>query len=179
MHSILALAASDLLSPAHSSLARPPDLLSTAISHRLKAIVSLNEALSTESLSFSQGNAMLGTCYALVFQSTLMDDGLPEYMTFIRGIVLVSIQLKVRNLNFMFGNMLDEESLAAMEPMLEKAPEIENGLARAACESLNQFLPLCQREPEKSFHSLLFDIASGLLVSSRLGKFQNVAKIYF
>ncbi|RDW77562.1 hypothetical protein BP6252_05615 [Coleophoma cylindrospora] len=132
LHSMLALAASDLMSSAHDTSAPPPNLMSTAIAHRVKAINSLNQALSTTTLSFAQGNAMIGTCYALVFQSTLMDDGLSEYMTFIRGIVLVSIQLAVRNLRFMFENMLDNDSLAAAEPMLEKAPELDNEPARAA-----------------------------------------------
>ncbi|KAL3420439.1 C6 zinc finger protein [Phlyctema vagabunda] len=177
MHAMLALAASDMISPPSAAVMQPKPLKFSAISHRVKAISSLNRALSCDSLSFEEGNAMLGTCYALVFQSVLMDDGLPEYMTFIRGIVLVSIQLKIRNLNFMFGNMLGDESLSAMEPQLQSAPTIDPESVRAACESLNKFLPLCQTDSDKLFHSLLLETTKGLLFSSREG-YMGLRKVY-
>ena len=72
---MFALSASDIEAALsqHSS-----ELIQSAMSHRILAIKFLNRALSTGLRIFEEGNAMLATCYILVFQSTLMDEGLAE-----------------------------------------------------------------------------------------------------
>ncbi|KAK4167381.1 hypothetical protein QBC43DRAFT_311707 [Cladorrhinum sp. PSN259] len=76
-----------------------------------------------------EGNALMATCFALTFQSVLLDDGMVEYMTFIRGIVIVAIQMYVGGLDnskMMFGELLVErESQKKLEPYM-----LEVGLVR-------------------------------------------------
>ncbi|KAJ4307141.1 hypothetical protein N0V88_000518 [Collariella sp. IMI 366227] len=98
MHAILGYAASDLL------VNSDPSLLEAAMTHRLKAIKAIKKALSSSSTTtvtithppchlFEEGNALMATCFALTYQSVLLPDGMAEYMTFIRGVVIVAIQM--------------------------------------------------------------------------------------
>lgn len=89
MHAILGLSASDLM------VQEDPSLVTFAMTHRLKAIKAIKKALSEtpKTNTFEEGNALMATCFALTFQSVLLDDGMAEYMTFCRGIVLVAIQM--------------------------------------------------------------------------------------
>jgi len=91
LHAMLALSASDLANSRTSSDSQASELTNTGLGHRVKAISALNTAIGAPLQSFKQGNAMLATCFVLVFQSVLMDDGLIEYMSFIRGVIAVSI----------------------------------------------------------------------------------------
>jgi len=89
---MLALSASDLADPNNGrDIQSAADLTNTALNYRVKAITALKRALSAPQQSFEQGNAMLATCFSLLFQSVLLDDGLIEYMTFIRGVIAVSV----------------------------------------------------------------------------------------
>jgi len=88
---MLALSASELASSRTSTQSQSSELTNTGLGHRVKAITALNTAISASIQSFEQGNAMLATCFILLFQSVLMDDGLIEYMSFIRGVIAVSI----------------------------------------------------------------------------------------
>ncbi len=166
MHAMLALSASDLA----ITTAEGPELFQSALAHRVKAINSLNQALSNGLNTFEEGNAMLATCYTLVFQSVLFDDGLTEYMTFIRGCFLVAGNMGCKGLNFLFKNMLREDMLSAMEPYLQGPPAIDPELIDAACLSLEAFRPLCQRDYERVFYMLLLKLVRSLYTSSREGK---------
>lgn len=146
------------------------ELACSAMSHRIKAIKSLNKALSNGVQDFEEGNAMLATCYSLLFQSVLLEDGLPEYMTFIRGVVLVAGNMGARRLKFIFTSMLGTEQLQKMDPHLQGSPGINSDATNAAVESLEAFAPLCERASEKSFHGLLMKTARALSSSSRDGR---------
>jgi hypothetical protein len=112
---MLALSASDLI------LSQPfhPELPSVAMTHRVKAIRALNSAIGKPLLSFAEGNAMLATCYALLFQSVLMRDGLVEYMTFIRGVIVVALHMGKRNMRFLFRWMVSQ--VEGIDHNLERA----------------------------------------------------------
>lgn len=161
---MLALAASDL-DPCGTDTA----LSTVAISHRVKAIKLLNRALSTNNLTSEQGNAMLATCYTLVFQSALIDDGLAEFMTFIRGCVLVLYQMGVRNLKFLFHTIISEEVVKKLDPHLKQMPEVDLEAAQAGLKSLEAFQHLCVRETEKEFHGHLMDAVKGLFSTPKEG----------
>jgi hypothetical protein len=112
---MLALSSSDL----EASSGHPfPKLTQSAMSHRILAIKSLNHALSTGMHSPEDGNAMLATCYILLHQSTLIDEGLPEYLTFVRGCVLASIQIDYKGLKFLFQNLLNKDEIKMTRPYL-------------------------------------------------------------
>jgi hypothetical protein len=165
MHAMLALAASELA----LTEASPQALNSSAISHRVSAIQSLNKAISQGLQTFEEGNAMLATCYSLIFQSTLIDDGLVEYMTFIRGVVLLSSHMGANNIKFLFHSMFGEEQTKKLDPKLEESPLIDPDLVDAACASLEALAPLCTRNSEREYRGLLLSLARSLYSSSREG----------
>ncbi|RYC60604.1 hypothetical protein CHU98_g5615 [Xylaria longipes] len=84
----LSLAASELM-------IQDPSLVTFAMAHRLKAIKAIKRTLTDvpKTNTFDEGNALLATCYALTFQSVMLDDGMAEFMIFCRGIVIVAIQM--------------------------------------------------------------------------------------
>jgi hypothetical protein len=160
---MLALAASDL------SDANPSDasLRLSGINHRVRAIESLSTALARGVQTMEDGNAMLATCYTLVFQSALMADGFAEYMSFVRGCMVVAWQMGVKNLKFIFSGILSDEQLARMGPFLGGAPEIDPVLTNGAIASLEACGPLVKNDAEKAFYQCLVEIAEASQVSSR------------
>jgi len=88
---MLALSASELAISPTSNEIYSSQLTHIGLDYRVKAITALSVAISTPLKSFEQANAMLATCFVLLFQSVLMEDGLIEYMSFIRGVIAVSI----------------------------------------------------------------------------------------
>lgn len=70
MHSILGLAASELI-------ASDPSLAGAALAHRLKSIQAIKRKLaaSNSSITYAEGNALIATCFALTFQSVILEDG--------------------------------------------------------------------------------------------------------
>jgi hypothetical protein len=70
MHSILGLAASELI-------ASDPSLAEAAMVHRLKSIQAIKRKLAATdtSITYAEGNALIATCFALTFQSVILEDG--------------------------------------------------------------------------------------------------------
>ncbi|KAI2784008.1 hypothetical protein F4815DRAFT_262625 [Daldinia loculata] len=158
MHAILGLAASDLMS-------QDPSLVTFAMSHRLKAIRAIKKTLSEvpKSNTFEEGNALIATCFALTFQSVILEDGMAEFMTFCRGIILVSIQMWTRNTKFLFRNLHDNESAALLRPFMEALAPIRRHWVDMAVSSIRGLEPLCeQHEVETEYCRLLLDMASAL-----------------
>jgi hypothetical protein len=170
MHGMLGLAALELAEIDTEA----SSLICAAIHHRVRAIKTLNQALSRGIHTFEEGNAMLATCYTLLFQSVLLDDGLPEFMTFIRGCVLVAFSMGCKSLKILFNNLLGHDQLAQMEPHLTGPPPVDAEVVDAACQSLEAFAPLCRQEYEKSFHGLLLKTARALYTSPRNGMTSHI-----
>ena len=166
MHAILGLAASDL------SVQKDPSLVAFAMNHRLKAIKAIKKTLSDvpRADTFEEGNAMMATCFALTFQSVLLDDGMVEYMTFIRGIVIVAIQMYLKGADLLFGQFLGDKQTEALRPILEKVPLIEHVWAADAVAAIEGLGPLCVNPMETQYHERILDMAKQLQVSSFLGK---------
>jgi hypothetical protein len=143
------------------------ELEQTALSYRVKAITSLNAAISNPILSMDQGNAMLATCYVLLFQSVLLEYGLIEYMSFIRGIVAVSIHMGTNGLEFLFANLFHQEK--TIHDGLKEVQLIDPTLARGACRSLEQFCPLVKNFREMEYYGYLLSAARDLFTSSADG----------
>lgn len=165
MHAMLGLSASDLT----TSLTPTPELTCSAMSHRVVAIKALNQALSRGLQTFEEGNAMLATCYVLLFQSALLEDGLAEYMSFLRGCVLIAHYMGCRRMKFLFHSFLGMDGFKKIEPHLKDERGVNPGPVNAACKSLEAFAPLCQKEYEKGFHNCLMKTAGALYTSSRSG----------
>ncbi|KAI0424909.1 C6 zinc finger protein [Xylaria sp. FL1042] len=172
VHAILGLAASDLMS-------QDPSLVTFAMAHRLKAIKAIKKALTDvpKTNTFEEGNALLATCYALTFQSVMLDDGMAEFMTFCRGIVIVAIQMCCKGAKFIFTNFLGDERMGALQPLIESIPPIHKEWTDMAVANIAALEPLCQKQVEIEYYQLITDIAKALYTSSFLA-YQMLCKHY-
>jgi hypothetical protein len=133
--------------------------------HRIHAIKSLNRALSSGLQSLEDGNAMIATCYILVYQSTLIDEGLSEYLTFVRGTVLVPLQMACKGLKFLFQNLFNEDEIEMSRPYLQRMAPVDLKLVDAAYTSLEALAPLCERESEKMIREETLGIVRNFYLS--------------
>ncbi|OAA49085.1 C6 transcription factor [Beauveria brongniartii RCEF 3172] len=84
-HAVLGLGAS------HITRHTNADFNSQALQHRLVAIKQVNEQLSNPPSSQQSLDAILAALFCLITQASLIDDGLADYMTIIRGGHLIVI----------------------------------------------------------------------------------------
>ncbi|KAI1368973.1 C6 zinc finger protein [Xylaria arbuscula] len=172
MHAILGLAASDLM-------IQDPSLVTFAMAHRLKAIKAIKKTLTDvpKTNTFEEGNALLATCYALTFQSVMLDDGMAEFMTFCRGIVIVAIQMYCKGAKFIFTNFLNEDQMEYLQPLMESIPPIRKDWTNMAVANIAALEPLCKQPVEAEYHQLLTQVAEALYTSS-LEAYQKLCKHY-
>jgi hypothetical protein len=170
---MLALSASDLASSSVQTGDRL-QLTSTALAHRVQAISALSNAITSGIDCFEQGNAILATCFVLLFQSTLVDDGLVEYITFIRGTIAVGIQMGSKRMKFLFQNLFDDESLKQLDSAISASPLIRSEVVESACRSFEQLQHLCQSKIEIEVYTILFGIAHSLISSPRDGEISRL-----
>ncbi|KAF2709278.1 hypothetical protein K504DRAFT_431657 [Pleomassaria siparia CBS 279.74] len=78
------------LSASHLDAVSSASVAKEAISHRILAVKSLNEALSTPPKSRNECDARMAAALALAFQSSHFEDGLFEYLTMVRGCNLIA-----------------------------------------------------------------------------------------
>lgn len=166
LHAMLALAAADI---ARRSNDRHMNLI--AISHRVKSIASLNKAIETGVQSFVQANAMLATCFALLFQSVFIKDGLGEYMSFIRGTLAIGLKMGCSKMQFLFVKVFGDENMELIGPALKLAPLVPADVTRAACRSLEKIGFLCTKEMELRLYGRLLSMARNLVTSSQDGMY--------
>lgn len=169
MHAILGLAASELMSD-------DPSLLTPAIEHRVKAIRAVKRALTDapNADTFEEGNALMATCFALTLQSVLVDDGMVEYMTFIRGILIVAIQMWTKGAKLLFGAALSNQAKDALQPYMEVLPLVEQSWVEAAAAAIQGLRPLCENDTEVKYWELILDMTEQLRVSSWEGMYSSV-----
>ncbi|KAH6688349.1 C6 zinc finger protein [Plectosphaerella plurivora] len=164
MHAILGLAACDLAEQEHE-----PFLLQLAMGHRVKAIRAIKKALAEmprRSVAHDEANALIATCFALTFQSVTFDDGMVEFMTFIRGIIIVGMQMWMRGLRPMFANLVGSDASAVLRPYMADLPLIDKEWAEMATTAVEGLRPLCRSSVEIENHGLLMDIVMPLHTSS-------------
>ncbi|KAH7040496.1 uncharacterized protein B0I36DRAFT_310807 [Microdochium trichocladiopsis] len=161
MHAILGLAASEMM-------AGDPSLVTFAMAHRLKAIKAIKKTLANvpKASTFEEGNALMATCFALTFQSVCLNDGMAEFMTFCRGIIIVAIQMYHKGSRFIFHDFVGEDQMAILQPKMEQVPPILSELTDAAMASLRQFEPLLTRQIDKDYHAFLVKITEALYTDS-------------
>jgi hypothetical protein len=162
MHAILGFAATQLV-PTDASLYAP------AMGHRIKAIRAIKKRLmeaSRSSTTYEEANAMLAACFALTFQSVSFEDGMAEFMTFIRGIVVVGMQMMFKGIKPLLGNMMGHEQDAILAPLMETLPLTQKGWADSAVEAIENLRPLCVEPLEADYQARLLEIAQKLHVNS-------------
>jgi hypothetical protein len=165
MHAILGLAASDLMS-------QDPSLVTFAMTHRLKAIKAIKKTLTDvpKTNTFEEGNALMATCFALTFQSVLLDDGMAEFMTFCRGIVIVAIQMYCKGAKFVFHDFIGDDQVALLQPHMEKLPPIQRDWTDMAVAAIRNLEPLCQHQVETEYYALLLEMAEASYTSAFQGR---------
>jgi len=163
MHAVLGLSASDLMR-------KDSQLLPFAVSHRVKAIRSIKKRLTEISRSAevapNESNAMVATCFALTFQSVLLDDGMAEFMTFIRGILIVGMQMWMKGINPMFNNLINDDVENKLAPYMEHLPLIQREWVDAAATAIQGLRGLLREEVEIEYHDILMDWVQKLYTSS-------------
>lgn len=122
MHAMLGLAAT------HLSAVTNVDYSEAAYSHRLRALHGFNKALSKKPEKEPDGDAILATIYTLTFQSAFMKDSLAEFLTMVRGCVILSAQLECQHSISLF-DVDGDAHLKFMEPRLVDLPSIDPALA--------------------------------------------------
>ncbi|OAA80184.1 Zn(2)-C6 fungal-type DNA-binding domain protein [Akanthomyces lecanii RCEF 1005] len=128
MHAILGFAASELVH-------QDGTLVAAAMNHRIKAIKAIKKRLAESArtdTSYEEANALVATCFALTFQSVSLEDGMAEYMTFIRGIVIVGMQMSFRNIAPVFTTLFDNDPNEHLAAQMEDLPLIERAWVDAA-----------------------------------------------
>ncbi|RYP50109.1 hypothetical protein DL768_004313 [Monosporascus sp. mg162] len=161
MHAILGFAASDLMR-------KDPSLVTPAIMHRVKAINAIKKSLANvpNSSTFEEGNALLATCFVLIFQSVSLEDGMAEYMTFFRGLLIVGIQMYCKGGKFIFTNCFGDGQTALLEPLMEAIPPIRREWTDMAVASIEALEPLCKHQLEVEYCQLLKEWAETLYTNS-------------
>ena len=163
MHAILGLAASSLAE-------KDSSLLQTALTHRIKAISAIKRTLSElstpASVTYESANVLLATCVALTVQSVHLDDGVVEYMTFSRGLMVVGIQLWKGGFSPIFANMAGKGEQGVLEPFMVGLPLIRGEWTDGAVAALEGLGGVCKGGVEGEYRALLFEWAQRLYVSS-------------
>lgn len=162
MHAILGFAASQLIKS-------DSNLIPPAMGHRVKAIKAIKKRLAETSktaISYEEANAMVATCYALTFQSVSLDDGLAEFMTFIRGIMIIGMQMMFRGIQPIFGNMDEKDTDAILEPLMSNLPLIQKAWADSALEAVMNLKHLCLEQVEIAYQEALVEIVQNLYINS-------------
>lgn len=170
MHAILGFAASQLI-PTDSSL------VTAAMSHRVKAIRSIKKRLvdnARTGTSHEEANALVATCFALTFQSVSLDDGMAEYMTFIRGIVIVGMQMMFKGIKPIFSTIFEPDSNELLAPLMQELPLIQRGWADSAKEAIDNLRDLCVEPVEIEYQEKLSDIVERLYINSWAGAYHSL-----
>ncbi|PNY26987.1 Sterol uptake control protein 2 [Tolypocladium capitatum] len=162
MHAILGFAASELTHTDSS-------LVTAAMNHRIKAIRAIKKRLTEGSrveTTYEEANALVATCFALTFQSVSLDDGLAEYMTFIRGILIIGMQMMFKGIKPVFQTLFEDRQNELVAPLMQDLPLIQRAWADAAVEAISNLRPLCVDAVEVEYYEQLLGIAEKLYTSS-------------
>jgi hypothetical protein len=163
MHAILGMAAS------HMQLVTGMQLTYVALQHRMLAIKGSNEAISRSIETGSDGDALLGACYCLGFQSSYMVDGMQDCFRLLRGCKMLDLQLRTQSLPMAFF-LPQVAHFDIMQPRLFDLPILEPEILDCAEASLQLLLPHLQgRSHGPLYHSLL-EVIETLRYSSLKGK---------
>jgi hypothetical protein len=166
MHAILGFAATQLA-------LMDASLVTPAMNHRVKAIKAIKKRLADApktTMAYEETNAMVAACFALTFQSVGFEDGMPEFMTFIRGIVVVGMQMMFKGIKPLFGNMMGQEQDSILSPVMEGLPLAQRGCVDSAVEGISNLRPICVEPLEMDYQNRLMGIAEKLYINSYDGE---------
>ncbi|KAF2004810.1 hypothetical protein P154DRAFT_19288 [Amniculicola lignicola CBS 123094] len=151
IHSILALAASHLDAVSTANVAEE------AISHRIMAMKSLNDALSVPPKTRNERDARMAAALALAFQSSHLQDGLFEFLTMVRGCNLIAGDDGLNTTESAFHAFREDGHLATMRSRLANSQlnSVNRDDLDSATLSLQVIEMLNLTDWEKSFYDIL------------------------
>lgn len=167
MHAMLGLAASHLdLYGGNCS--------SQALAHRVKAIQSLNQALSRPCTSIAEGDARFAAMFALAFQASCMPEGMSEFLSLIRGCYILATTSVMAHEDSLFNTFTQEgysdnvRRLIGTSPLkLDADTEV---LIDDFSKSLRALAPLCTSPLEVRFLAATERIVKVARVSATEGQ---------
>ncbi len=125
-----------------------------ALSHRVKAIRSLNQALSIPPKSNIEADARFAALFALAFQASCMPEGMTEFMSMVKGChVLATTSMSFED--SIFSAFTQEGYSSSVRTVIGNDPIALNPdqelLFDGFLESLHALVPLCTSPLEVRF----------------------------
>jgi hypothetical protein len=133
-HAILGLAAQ------HLSTSTASDFSVPALSHRVSAITALNSALSTPCSSKEDADAKFAATILLTFQSSYMPDGMMEFISMMRGWMIIQTTVVPSMGESIFHDITEETYVGSMRKLLGPAAGLESGPGEDLRHTLEDFM---------------------------------------
>ncbi|KAL1840314.1 hypothetical protein VTJ49DRAFT_567 [Mycothermus thermophilus] len=138
MHSMLGLAASRLTTSGQA------DFSAQGLAHRVKAIQSLNAALTTPPRSTAEADARYAAITSLTFQATCLPEGMREFLVMLRGCHILESSMREDSIFRSFTPACHEEAVRRIVPPNPiPLSEDQKALLNDCIASLRAIAPLC------------------------------------
>ncbi|KAH6843124.1 hypothetical protein B0I37DRAFT_314112 [Chaetomium sp. MPI-CAGE-AT-0009] len=128
---------------------------SHALSHRVKAITLLNQALSTPPKSTADADARFAAIFALAFQASCMPEGMTEFMSMIKGCHVIATTSMLEHPDSLFRVFTQDGYGESVRKILGTAPSVltpkDQDLLSDFLKSLRALGPLCTSSLEVKF----------------------------
>jgi hypothetical protein len=148
MHAMLGLAASHLDLYGGNCAAQ-------ALAHRVKAIQSLNQALSRPCSSAAEGDARFAAMITLTFQASCMPEGMTEFLSMARGIHVIANTATITHEGSLFYAFAQEGYPHSVRRLIGTPPvrldAYWESLIDDFSQSLRALAPLCTSSLEVKF----------------------------
>lgn len=158
------------LAASHLSLCTDPGYASQALSHRVKAIRTLNAALSKPRWSEADGDARFAAFMVLTFQSSYMPEGMLDFVAMLRGChVVASSGMMPRLRDSAFGAFsvdAHQDAIRALRAVSPAGDVLDEAFVEGFSASASRLGPLCAGAPELVFLAALEGIVRRPGISS-------------
>lgn len=142
------------------------DYTSRALQHRLAAIKHVNEQLSNPPTRSSDADALFATVLCLVTQSSLVQDGMADYITMVRGGDLVAIAVIPDITKSVFRPFTHQGHLDAVCGVVSEEPK-DWAKVEEFTASVKMLEPLITTSYERRYYDALLDVVQALRSSSK------------
>jgi hypothetical protein len=162
-HAMMGLAAQSLTASTSA------DYSIQALSHRVRAIAAMNEALSKSEVSRVDGDARLAAAIVLTFQSSNMEDGMMEFLRTLRGWMIIQTTVIPSASQSLFRAFTEEAYVESMRSHISQR-NITSSSDSTVLDDLREALqnfdaslrlvgPLCQSSAELRYLSSMQRVA--------------------
>ncbi|KAK4128538.1 hypothetical protein N657DRAFT_560911 [Parathielavia appendiculata] len=148
---------------------------SHALSHRVKAIQGLKQALSTPPTSTAEGDARFAAIFALAFQASCMPHGMCEFLSMVKGCHLIASTSLLSFRDSLFWEFTQEGYSQSVRRAIGTGPVHLNpdqeALLDSFLESLRALAPLCTSPLEIKFMASTERVVKMAKVEAAEGRF--------